>query len=203
MTISTDLYLYRFLLLFFSEMETTSTCPICKNEISSSCNTATLRQKGANSINAACQRRNDCLLVKSGQFVHTECRRDYCDESRIQAHLSSKSKVEPQIQVETRTTRSEGTFNFVSDCLFCGEEVKTHNKAAKNFPVRTGSHFQDTIRKRCLQRNDAVGRIVLGRLEFAGDLPAKEAVYHQTCSVNFRNFNKLLESHSCDHTPNK
>ena len=53
------------------------------------------------------------------------------------------------------------------------------------FEVRT-LKFQESVREKCLQRNDEWGKAVLGRLEYAQDLPAVEARYHQSCSTNFR-----------------
>ena len=38
----------------------------------------------------------------------------------------------------------------------------------------------------CKNRNDEWGNVVLGRIDYAQDLPAVEARYHQTCSSNFR-----------------
>ena len=45
--------------------------------------------------------------------------------------------------------------------------------------------FKYTIRDECKKRNDDWGDTVLGRLEYAQDLPAVEARYHQSCSSNF------------------
>ena len=46
--------------------------------------------------------------------------------------------------------------------------------------------FQDSIAQIWKERNDEWSEIVLGRLEYAQDLHAADAVYHQTCSVVFR-----------------
>ena len=42
------------------------------------------------------------------------------------------------------------------------------------------------MREKCITRNDEWGKVVLGQLEYAQDLPAVEARYNQTCSANFR-----------------
>ena len=39
---------------------------------------------------------------------------------------------------------------------------------------------------------------VQGKLEFAQDLHAADAVYHQACSVNFRTGKQILEKHGND-----
>ena len=51
--------------------------------------------------------------------------------------------------------------------------------------------FQDSIEAICKERNDKWANQVLGRLKFTIDLPAAEAIYHQSCSVNFRTFKNI------------
>ncbi|KAH3738417.1 hypothetical protein DPMN_045050 [Dreissena polymorpha] len=43
----------------------------------------------------------------------------------------------------------------------------------------------------CESRKDEWGYQVLARLEFAQDLHAADAMYHQTCNVNFRTARQL------------
>ena len=51
--------------------------------------------------------------------------------------------------------------------------------------------FQESIESVCLERNDKWANQVLGRLKFTIDFPAAEAIYHQSCSVNFRTFKNI------------
>ena len=51
--------------------------------------------------------------------------------------------------------------------------------------------FQKSIKLACIQRNDDWANEVLGRIEYASDLPAVEARYHQTCCSNFRSGYKI------------
>ena len=46
--------------------------------------------------------------------------------------------------------------------------------------------FQESIETVCKERNDKWANQVLGRLKFTIYLPAAEALYHQSYSVNFR-----------------
>ena len=66
-------------------------------------------------------------------------------------------------------------------CLFCGQKAVKSEKKGKNeseaFQVRT-KDFQSNIEDICRQRNDTWSVIVLGRLEYARDLHAADAVYH-------------------------
>jgi len=52
-------------------------------------------------------------------------------------------------------------------------------------PVMT-LEFQETIKDVCYSKSDLWANTVLGRLEFACDLPAVEARYHQNWCSNFR-----------------
>ena len=82
-------------------------------------------------------------------------------------------------------------FNFGRCCLFCAKESDLNfHSGPKVHPVQT-LHFQTTISKLCLQRGDEWADIVKGRLEIVSDLPAADAVYHQTCSVYFENRKRL------------
>ena len=53
------------------------------------------------------------------------------------------------------------------ECLFC-----------------TGVEIE--IRKICHERSDKCGNEVLSRINFYSDLHAKDCIYHQQCSLNFR-----------------
>lgn len=52
-------------------------------------------------------------------------------------------------------------------------------------PVRT-KDFKESVPELCKDRNDDWALTVLARLEYARDIHAADAVYHQQCSVNFR-----------------
>ena len=57
---------------------------------------------------------------------------------------------------------------------------------------------QDKIQEACKVRNDEWAETVQGRLEFAQDLHAADAVYHQACSVNFRTGKQIPKKHGND-----
>ena len=46
--------------------------------------------------------------------------------------------------------------------------------------------FQTSIKQVCEERNDEWSQQVMGRISYASDLCAKNAVYHHQCSTNFR-----------------
>ena len=59
-------------------------------------------------------------------------------------------------------------------------------------------NFQDSIAQICKERNDESSEIVLCRLEYAQDLHAADAVYHQACSVNFCTGKQVPLQHCSD-----
>ncbi|XP_060587651.1 uncharacterized protein LOC132743142 [Ruditapes philippinarum] len=90
-------------------------------------------------------------------------------------------------QENSRRLRSEENFNIKSDCLFCTNYAKSNKKKRGGdvWDVKT-LDFQDTIIRKCKERNDLWGIAVLGRIEHIIDLPGADAVYHQICNTNFR-----------------
>ena len=79
--------------------------------------------------------------------------------------------------------------------------TRTENEGRKRgydvIPVRT-KNFQDKIQEACKVRNDEWAETVRGRLEFAQDLHAGDAVYHQARSVNFRTLKQIPKKHGND-----
>ena len=53
---------------------------------------------------------------------------------------------------------------------------------------------EDKIQQVCKVINDEWAETVRGKLEFAQDLHAADAVYHQACSVNFWTENRFRKS---------
>ena len=53
------------------------------------------------------------------------------------------------------------------------------------YPIRS-IELQNKIKEKCIVRNGDWGKEILSRITFAIDSPAADAVYHQTCNVNFR-----------------
>lgn len=162
-------------------------CVFCKLPLSNGEATVVLREKGCDSIIKAAEARGENKLVKAGQTVHTKCRKDYCNPTRIASHLKQSTSTDAS-RASTPVLRSqEQKFSFQENCLFCGQPAKYDGKKKgyEVFPVRT-KDFQDSVREVCLERDDSWALKILARLEYASDLHAADAIYHQQCSVNFR-----------------
>jgi len=145
-------------------------------------------------LHALCILLGDSLCVSSGQVVHKDCRRSYC-------HPNIKRKGVTEIIPSSPRTRQTGkdAFNFETKCFFCGTHAQyDHRKRGTEvFRVKT-LEFQQTVKEHCKTRNDEWGNVVLGRLEYAQDLPAVEARYHSSCSSNFRTgYNIPVQFQAC------
>ena len=129
---------------------------------------------------------------KTKLVVHQKCRRDFCRPKK-----STSKIIEEQPAIGRRSVKP--SFNTKEHCFFCGQPAKIDRRKRGNdvIPVRT-QDFQDSIAQICKERNDEWSEIVLGRLEYAQDLHAADAVYHQACSVNFRTGKQVPLQHCSD-----
>ena len=99
--------------------------------------------------------------------------------------------------VKRRSTKLK--FNSSEHSLFCGQYIKYkgERKGFNVIPVGT-MEFLETILKTCRERNDDWSQTALGRFEYLRDLHAADAVYHQTCSINFRTGKNIPKQCSTD-----
>lgn len=180
-----------YLLIGYTDVMDSCCLPICPGNLKDDpC--AILTEKGVKGIKKSQQERGDDFPVSEGTSVHQNCRKEYCKESSIKKFLKEKaSKVPPSSSCVT--LRSKQTFDFQTQCLLCAEKVaidkqdlsKSRKRSSEGCLVKT-TDFQTSIGSKCQKRNDEWGNEVMGRIEYARDLHAKDAIYHQQCSVNFR-----------------
>ncbi|CAC5392861.1 unnamed protein product [Mytilus coruscus] len=126
---------------------------------------------------------NNVNRTTPGLKVHQKCRRDY-----INANSIKKDKDLSTTELSRDLRSSTPVFEFQNNCLFCGNYAKfsESKRGIDEFPVRT-TDFSKTLRNICKERNDEYSEIVLRRLNIApSDLHTVDAIYHQSCSVNFR-----------------
>ena len=102
--------------------------------------------------------------------------------------------------ISTRGTPSQTTFDIKTCCLFCAERVC---EADHDVHEVLTLMFQETIRAGCVNRNDPWAIDVLSRIEHIIDLPAADSIYHQQCSVNFRNGKNIPGKYSSGPLPKR
>ena len=154
---------------------------------------AVLTQKGCDKINEI----DISIGAQPGRKVHPKCRLDLIrPNSYKQDGMPAKAK-DSSPAVRRRSTSQ--LFNVKEQCLFCGLPAKYSGKK-KGYdviPVRT-MDFQDTVLMICKERTDPWSQIVHGRLQYLRDLHASDAIYHQTCSSNFRTGKDIPAQYSSD-----
>ena len=79
--------------------------------------------KGSDGINCASGLRNDSINVARGQHVHPNCRRDYCHPTIISKDIKSRENESLQCATSQRRRSADHTFDYKSDCYFCGNKV--------------------------------------------------------------------------------
>ena len=179
-------------------------CVICNKRLNGEGDVVTLKEKGSEGINRASAERFDSITTVPGQQVHQTCRREYCRPSSIKRAKKSVSE-ETTSSRRSFTRKAEQGFSFKTDCFFCGTKVESGSNSKRK---RLGEAFsvttietKDTILKICSERNDEWSEAIRARLMNVHDLPAADAVYHQTCNVNFRTNRQLPQLYETDELP--
>ena len=173
------------LLINISAMEVPEWCAICKHPVDSSA--STLGEKGSLTINQASKSRKDSIHTVPGEKVHKDCRRQYCKPDQI-AKDTKQEQSKPSTSSDRLVLRSsEEGFSFATDCFFCGRPAKFGWKRKKYDVLQVKAiGLKDTLLATCFERADSWSDTVKARIMHVHDLHAADAVYHQTCSVNFR-----------------
>uniref|UniRef100_UPI0035902C0E uncharacterized protein n=1 Tax=Myxine glutinosa TaxID=7769 RepID=UPI0035902C0E len=177
-------------------MEAYEQCVICKQSVDGGgSSVSTLGEKGSSSINQASKKRGDNIHAVPGDKIHKDCRWTYINPQQI-AKDTRQQESETSTSSESPTLRSTtGRFSYSTDCLFCGTPAQFGKKRKKPsevsvFQVRT-IEFKDTLLATCRARGDDWSETVKARILHVHDLHAADAVYHQTCSVNFRTYKQI------------
>lgn len=163
-------------------------CIICKQSIQSR-SVVTIGVKGSATINESSVLRRDNIVAEPGQHVHQECRMNYVNPNVIKRDLKRKTEGhEVNVNSMVVIRRSQDVpFDYGKSCLFCGQPdlFSGKKKEFELVKVRT-KQFQESILNVCCERKDSWSDTVLAKIEFVQDLFAADAVYHQSCSINFR-----------------
>ena len=185
-------------------MDETANCVICKRSLNGEGDVVTLKEKGSEGINRASTERFDSFTTVPGQQVHQNCRQEYCRPSSVK-HAKKSVSEETTSSRRSFPRKAEQCFSFKTDCFFCGTKVEfglnsKRKRLSEAFSVTT-IETKDTILKICSERNDEWSEAVSARFMNVHDLPAADAVYHQTCNVNFRTNRQLPQLYETDELP--
>ena len=183
-------------------MSNTKKCAICYEllENQDKSTIATLHDKGSASINQASQERGDNIHTSPGQQVHKACRRDYCKPDNIAKVLRQQQELPSAHSCKRRS--EEQSFDFQSDCLYCGQAIKCDSKRkSSNVSKVLTIEFKDNLLSKCDKRHDNWAEIVRARVLNVHDLPAADAQYHRECSVNFNTNKQVPKGHKVTAVP--
>lgn len=162
-------------------------CPFCQEQFSTKEEANELTSKGCESIQKACQERGSNITVHPGQLVHVKCRQKFINPKSIACAKRKSLDGCEEERKKVKLRSEESNFNFKDHCLFCacGDIYNGKKQESKLIPVRSFD-FQKKIIDSCDRFPGKWAEEVKGRVIYAQDLPAADAVYHNICSVNFR-----------------
>lgn len=170
-------------------MDEIENCVLCKKRLDvGGPAKVTVGEKGAAGINKASEQRSVSIHTVSGQRVHTICHCDYIKPSAIiQAQKQKNEGAKPSTSHTLRHS-AEVTLIIVVTVFFCGKEIKRDKLKKRDLELSEALALKAkaSILEVCNQRKDAWSDLVQARLLHVHDLPSAGALYHQTCSSNFR-----------------
>ena len=179
-------------------------CSICKENIAPSAGVS-LTEKGSNGINRASKERGDQVEVEAADQVHKDCRREFCRPSNIEKEKRKRSH--EGLGHTHRPARRSGSqqFDFKTHCLYCGRFIDEEYERKKSRSVYrvTSLDVQDVVRRVCEERADDWAEEVRTRILQVHDLPAADAIYHQSCSSNFRTKKQIPSTFSFEQPSTK
>ena len=171
-------------------------CAICKASIGTGVPSSTLTAKGSSTINQASDARKDSIRTMPGEVVHQKCRRIYCHPFQIAKDTNQEELIPCTSESRHVLRSSEDDFSFKTDCFFCGRPAKFGRKRKHDVLQVKTIGIKETVLKICQERADSWSDTVKARILHVHDLHAADALYHQTCSVNFRTKKQMPMSQS-------
>ena len=138
-------------------------------------------------------KRKKQLLTKVGDTVHLHCRVDYTKRPRSPSLYPNAATTSASTSVSERL-RARGaqqtSFDYKNSCVLCANIITRREKENGEISWVGTLLFQDML-------HEAIGNVrtepencewndeVKGRLNFAIDLPAEDALYHRKCHTYF------------------
>ena len=146
-------------------MDEEITCAICQKSLDNVNDVVTLREKGSEGIKRASTERNDLIQTVPGQKVHQTCRHEYCHPS----YINRAKKKERESSISSRRSldrKTEQSFNFKTDCFFCGTNVDLEDQKRRQGDVFrvTTLETKHTVLQTCFERKDEWAEVVRARI---------------------------------------
>ena len=167
-------------------MEDPVLCAICKNPEDTGVPFSILTEKGSSTINHASNARKDSIHTVPGERVHQVCRQKYCNPHQIAKGINQEESMPCTSSYRPVLRLSEEGFSFKTDCFFCGRAATFGRKRKYDVLQAKTIGLKDSILKICHERADSWSDTVKACILHVHDLHAADAIYHQTCSANFR-----------------
>ena len=135
-------------------MDEEITCEICQKSLDNG-NDVTRREKGSEGINWASRERNNLIQTVSGQKVHQTCRREYCHPSYIN-RAKKKERESSKSSRRSLDRKTEQSFNFKTDCFFCGTNVDLEDQKRRKGDVfrATTLETKHAVLQTCFERKN-------------------------------------------------
>ena len=136
-------------------MDEEITCANCQKSLDNGNDVVTLREKGSEGINRASREHNNLIQTVSGQKVHQTCRREYCHPSYIN-RAQKKERESSKSSRRSLDPKTEQSFNFKTDCFFCGTNVDLEDQKRRKGDVFrvTTLETKHTVLQTCFERKD-------------------------------------------------
>lgn len=176
-------------------------CNICNEALQKKSETVVLTQKGAQSCQKISNERKSDLKFCENQILHKKCRQKWIDKKQI---IKSRKECEssPEKTNFSRNSRSRLVFEFNKQCFYCAKLVGDPRARSKNnekiSAVKTVDLKRNLVDVFNNRNNDEWSQQVAGRLAYANDLHAVDAVYHHICNTNFRTFRNIPKKFAND-----
>ena len=189
-------------------MASIAACTICGEGDGDNGSVRMLGKKGLSTFIEASIKREDQLHEKvssNGEYcVHDKCYKWYTAAKNISAQ---QARIDGENSPSLSLRSHHKPYDFHTHCLICAEELNfeaaCHNPGCvshiSNVEIVSRdktSLIQESLLQACDKRQDVQALNVKSRINFAGDLRAVEAKYHQKCMQAFLSKKNIAHSSS-------
>ena len=162
-------------------------CPFCKELFDEGAQTSILTERGLPAIETAKKlRKDEGIHCYVGQKVHKQCRERYTNKKYL-AGATAQNDEESLENASPNLRSCESTFNYTTDCVFCGNTIAIEmtSGAEATWSKCSTIEMKAKVLTVCDERSDAWSTKVKPRILLVNDLPAADAMYHRQCYSNF------------------